>query len=84
MKYADLVDAIEENGFTVDLITMEVGVRGFVRYESFRRLNEVLGAGRKELFNLLMDVAKVTIKNSFRIWTQCLSEPKENVSTSAA
>ena len=41
--YADLVDAIEENGFTVDLITVEVGARGFVRYESFRRLNEVLG-----------------------------------------
>ena len=79
MKYADLVDEIEENGFTVDLVTIEVGARGFLKYESFRRLNEVLGADRKEFFTLLLDVAKVTIKNSFRIWTQrnSLSEPDE-------
>ena len=78
-KYADLVDEIEENGFTVDLVTIEVGARGFLKYESFRRLNEVLGADRKEFFTLLLDVAKVTIKNSFRIWTQrnSLSEPDE-------
>ena len=79
MKYADLVDEIEENGFTVDLVTIEVGARGFLKYESFRRLNEVLGVDRKEFFTLLLDVAKVTIKNSFRIWTQrnSLSEPDE-------
>ena len=78
-KYADLVDEIKENGFTVDLVTIEVGARGFLKYESFRRLNEVLGADRKEFFTLLLDVAKVTIKNSFRIWTQrnSLSEPDE-------
>ena len=49
-KYADLVDEIEENGFTVDLVTIEVGARGFLKYESFRRLNEVLGADRKEFY----------------------------------
>ena len=38
-KYADLVDEIQENGFTVDLITVKVGARGFVRYESFCRLS---------------------------------------------
>jgi hypothetical protein len=31
-KYADLVDEIEGNGFIVDLITVEVGSRGFVKY----------------------------------------------------
>lgn len=32
--------------FTVDLVTiLEVGARGFIKYESFCRLNEVLGAG---------------------------------------
>ena len=72
MKYSNLVDEIEENTFTVlvDLVTIEVGARGFLRYESFRQLNKVLGADRKEFFTLLMDVAKVTIKNSFSIWTQ--------------
>ena len=76
MKYADLMDEIEENGFIVDLVTIEME---FLKYESFRRLNEVLGADRKEFFTLLMDVAKVTIKNAFHIWTQrnSLSEPDE-------
>ena len=61
MKYADLVDEIEQNGFTVELVPIEIGAQGFLKYESFRWLNEVLGADRKEFFTLLMDVAKVTI-----------------------
>ena len=78
-KYADLVDEIEENGFTVDLITVEVGSRGFVKFESFCRLNELLGATQKELSNFLVDVAKATIINSFHIWTlrNCWSDPNE-------
>lgn len=43
-KYADLVDEIEGNGFMVDLIMVEVGAHGFVQYESFSHLNELLGA----------------------------------------
>ena len=62
---------------TVDFVTIEVGARGFLKYESFRWQNEVLGADRKEFFTLLMDVAKVTTKNFFHIWTQrnSLSKP---------
>ena len=79
IKYANLMDEIEEKGiiFTVDLVTIEVGAWGFLKYESFCRLNEVLSADRKEFFTLLMDVAKVTTKNFFHIWTQRnnLSEP---------
>jgi hypothetical protein len=50
-----LVNEIEENGFTVDLITVEVGSRGFVKYESFCHLNELLGATQKELSNFLVE-----------------------------
>ena len=32
IKYADLVDKIEGNGFIVDLITVEVGAHGFVHF----------------------------------------------------
>ena len=80
-KYADLVDEIEGNGFTVDLITVEVGAYGFVQYESFCCLNELLGATQLELTNLLVDVVKVTIKNSFCIWMQrnCWSDPNESI-----
>lgn len=80
-KYADLVDEIEGNSFTVDSITVEVGARGFVQYKSLCRINELLGAiYQKELSNLLVEVAKVTVKNSFRIWTQrnCWSDINEN------
>ena len=37
-KYAELVEDMEGNGFVVELITLEVGSRGFVNYDSFHRL----------------------------------------------
>ena len=79
-KYADLVDEIEENGFVVDLVTVEVGARGFVQYDSFRRLNNLLGVSQKDLLNHLVEVSKVTIKNSFHIWTlrNCRFDPSED------
>jgi hypothetical protein len=40
-KYTEFVE-VEENGFMVDLITVEVGSRVFVNYESFSRLNSTL------------------------------------------
>lgn len=52
-KYTELVKEVEENGFVVDLITVEVGSRGFVNYESFSWLNSTLGAPKKKLFDLL-------------------------------
>ena len=49
------VDEIDGNGFTVDLITIEISACGFVQYESFRHLNKVLGATKKkELSNFLV------------------------------
>ena len=60
-----LVDEVEENGYTVNLVTVEVSARGFVLYETFHRLNELLGATQKELSKLLLDVLIAAIKNSF-------------------
>ena len=59
----------EGNGFTVDLVTVKVGAHGFVQYNSFYHLNNLLGTFQKDLLNHLVEVAKVTIKNSFHIWT---------------
>ena len=53
----------------VDLVTVKVGARGFVQYYSFRCLNNLLGTSKKDLLNHLVEVTKVTIKNSFHIWT---------------
>lgn len=52
-KYCELVEKMEDNGFMVDLVTLEVGSGGFVNYDSFRRLNEATGASKKELQKLL-------------------------------
>ena len=52
----------------VDLITMEVGSRGFVNQESFYRLNAILGATKKELMDLMLSVSEAAIRGSFEIW----------------
>ena len=67
-KYMELVEEIEQNGFVVNLITVEVGSRGFVNQESFYRLNGTLGAPKKELLDLMLSVSEAAIKESFRIW----------------
>ena len=67
-KYTELVEEVEENDFVMDLITLEVGSRGFVNHESFRRLREVV-ATPKQLNDLLLSVSKLAIKGSFQIWT---------------
>jgi 6-pyruvoyl-tetrahydropterin synthase len=46
-EYTELVEEVEENGFVMDLITVEVGSREFVNYESFSRLNSTLGHQRR-------------------------------------
>ena len=37
-KHSELVEEVKENGFVVDLITLEVGSTGFVNYDSFHHL----------------------------------------------
>ena len=68
-KYRELVEEVESNGYVVDLVTIKAGSRGFVNYDSFRRLNELIGASGKELQELLLSVTSSAIKQSFKIWT---------------
>ena len=68
-KYSELVEEVEDNGYDVDLVTVEVGSRGFANYDSFRRLNEIIGAPKTELHKLIGSVAATAIKQSFQIWT---------------
>ena len=53
----------------VDLITLEVGSRGFVGYDGFCQLRDSVGASQKELNDLLLAVSLAAIKGSFQIWT---------------
>ena len=56
---------MEQKGFVVDLITVEVGSRGFVNQESFYCLNATLGAAKKEQ---MLSVSEAAIRGSFQIW----------------
>jgi hypothetical protein len=68
-KYTELIEEVKENDFAVDFITLEVGSRGFVNYDGFRRLRDVVGASPKELSDLLLSTSRTAIKGTFQIWT---------------
>ena len=67
-KYSELVEEVERNGFDVELITIEVGSRGMVNYDSFHRLRDAVGASNKELKHTLFDISRAAIRGSFAIW----------------
>ena len=52
----------------VNLITVEVGSRGFVNQESLYRLNATLGATKRELMDLILSVSEAAIRGLFEIW----------------
>ena len=52
----------------VDLITVEVGSRGFVNQKSFYHPNATLGATKRELMDLMLSVSEAAIRGSFEIW----------------
>ena len=62
-------EEIEDRDFVVDLITLEVGSRGFVGYDGFCQLRDSVGASQKELNDQLFSVSLSVIKGSFQIWT---------------
>ena len=68
-KYSELAEEIEEREFVIDLITLEVGFRGFVSYDGFCRLRDSVEASQKELNQLLHSISLAVIKGSFQIWT---------------
>lgn len=56
-KFTELVEEVEINDFVVDLIMLEVGLRGFINFNGFRRLKDVVGATPKDLNCLLLSVS---------------------------
>lgn len=51
--------------FVVELLTLEVGSRGFVLYDSFHHLQDAVGASKKELQDLLVSVSSAAIRIVF-------------------
>ena len=69
VKYIDLVSEVEKNGFNTELITLEVGSRGLVHVDGFKRLQDLICGGKQRWKQLLQDIAIVAIKGSYKIWT---------------
>ena len=67
-KYSELVKEVEDRGFVVNLIILEVGSRGFVGFDGFCQLRDSVGTSQKDLNDLLLSVSLSAIKGSFQIW----------------
>ena len=68
-KYLELLEEVESNGYNADLITLNIGSRGFVHSSGYMELKESLAIHRKDIVSLLPLVAAAAIKGSYEIWT---------------
>ena len=68
-KYMELVSEVEKKGFNTELITLEVGSRGLVRVDGFKRLRDSVCGDKQRWKQLLQDITITAIKGSYKIWT---------------
>ena len=68
VKYTDLVDQANNNGYNTTLLTLQVGSGGVPHYESFSKLAAVLHMSTRDLTNLLQCVTRAAIVGFFAIW----------------
>ena len=68
-KYYDLIEEIKTNDFDVDLITIEVGSRGFICSDGFDHLKDTFLINRRRMEKLLVEVAMAAVTGSYKIWT---------------
>ena len=52
-KYQDLVASVQESGYTVTLVTVEVGARGVPNIKAFSKLQSLLGLANKAAKDLM-------------------------------
>ena len=67
-KYQDLVASVQESGYTVTLVTVEVGARGVPNIKAFSKLQSLLGLPNKAAKDLMSMACGQAIKGSYRIW----------------
>ena len=71
------MEDVKQNGYEVDLITLEVGSRGFIYMEGFRQLKDILLLTRSQLQLLTRHVSAAAITGSYKIWTSRNHYPDE-------
>ena len=69
LKYLDIEEEARSNGYTTDLLTLEVGSSGFINTASFNDLRTHLLTPRREWNCFLQDISRAAIAGSYRIWT---------------
>ena len=67
-KYQDLVEACEENGYTTQLLTLEVGSRGFLNMDGFLRLFSIINISKQEKLSFIKSIGREAIISSHKIW----------------
>ena len=74
-RYQKLLDTLQDAGYTVSPVTVEVGSRGIPNPTGFLRLRANLGLPRSSLANLMVSASTQTITGSFKIW--CMRNQKQ-------
>ena len=67
---------VKKNGFDVDLITIEVGSRGFVCPDGFDQLKDSIIASSRQIKDLMLNVSMASITGSYKIWTSRNHHPE--------
>lgn len=67
-KYQDLVASVQESGYTVKLVTLEVGARGVPNITAFSKLQSLLGLTNKATKDLMTSTCGQAIRGSYKIW----------------
>ena len=67
-RYAELRSSCQEAGYKADILTIEVGSRGFINTPSFNALYEAFPAKQYQREALEQDVVCKCILESYRIW----------------
>jgi hypothetical protein len=67
-RYAERRSSCQEAGYKANILTIEVGSRGFINTPSFNALYEAFPAKRYQCKALEKDVVRKCILESYRIW----------------
>ena len=69
-KYYDLVDECRSVGWRTELITLEVGARGFIEKLGFNNLSKLLKISKPNNKKLRQSCISAALIGSYRIWCQ--------------
>ncbi len=67
-RYRDLTSDAKRAGYSLTLITLEMGSRGLPNMVGFQKLRETLKLRTPEFTKLLLDASKQAILGSYKVW----------------